>query len=133
LAEARLWLGTPYRHQASVRGAGCDCLGLIRGVWRALHGAEPQSVPPYTPDWAGRGGPDTLHDAARRWLIPVAEARPGDVILFRYAPGAPASHCAIVSAPGHMIHAMQGRAVCDSALVPWWRRRIAGAFAFPDT
>jgi len=36
VAAARAWLGTPYRHRASVRGAGCDCLGLLRGVWRAL-------------------------------------------------------------------------------------------------
>ena len=38
LSEARDWLGTPYRHQASLKGAGCDCLGLVRGVWRALEG-----------------------------------------------------------------------------------------------
>ena len=43
--EARTWLGTPYLHQASVRGAGCDCLGLVRGVWRALYGREPEAVP----------------------------------------------------------------------------------------
>lgn len=29
---ARSWLGTPYHHQASLRGVGCDCLGLIRGL-----------------------------------------------------------------------------------------------------
>ncbi|MEM1422329.1 MAG: peptidase P60, partial [Pseudomonadota bacterium] len=34
--EASRWIGTPYRHQASLRGVGCDCLGLLRGVWRAL-------------------------------------------------------------------------------------------------
>ena len=43
---ARAWLGTPYRHQASTLGAGCDCLGLLRGVWRALYGDEPVAVPP---------------------------------------------------------------------------------------
>ena len=31
---ARGWIGTPYLHQASCRGIGCDCLGLVRGVWR---------------------------------------------------------------------------------------------------
>ena len=40
-AEARAaairWLGTPYHHQASVRGAGCDCLGLIRGIYGRFH------------------------------------------------------------------------------------------------
>ena len=40
VAAARGWLGTPYRHQASVRGEGADCLGLVRGVWRELIGAH---------------------------------------------------------------------------------------------
>ena len=34
VAEARAWIGTPYRHQASLKGIGCDCLGLLRGIWR---------------------------------------------------------------------------------------------------
>lgn len=50
VTAARGWIGTPYRHQASVRGAGADCLGLIRGVWRELYGAEPAEVPAYTAD-----------------------------------------------------------------------------------
>ena len=41
VATARSWLGTPYHHQASLRGVGCDCLGLVRGVWRELYGDEP--------------------------------------------------------------------------------------------
>jgi NlpC/P60 family putative phage cell wall peptidase len=45
VAEARSWIGTPYRHQASLKGVGCDCLGLVRGVWRAVLGAEPEAVP----------------------------------------------------------------------------------------
>jgi NlpC/P60 family putative phage cell wall peptidase len=132
LNEARRWIGTPYRHQASLIGAGCDCLGLVRGVWRALYGEEPEAAPPYAPDWAGRGGGEMLLNAARRWLAPVAHAVPGDVLVFRYAPDAPVRHCAILSGGAHMIHAVEGRAVCESALVPWWHRRIAGVFAFPE-
>jgi NlpC/P60 family putative phage cell wall peptidase len=45
LVRARDWLGTPYRHQASCKGAGTDCLGLLRGIWREIHGQEPRSVP----------------------------------------------------------------------------------------
>ena len=56
VALARGWIGTPYQHQASLKGVGCDCLGLLRGVWREYSGAEPESVPPYTPDWAECGG-----------------------------------------------------------------------------
>jgi len=50
LRAARRWIGTPYRHQASLRGAGCDCLGLVRGVWRDVYGGEPEPVPAYSPD-----------------------------------------------------------------------------------
>lgn len=131
LAEARRWIGTPYRHQASVRGAGADCLGLIRGVWRALHGAEPDSVPPYPMRWDS-GGDDLLMRAAERWLEPVAEAQGGDVLLFRLKAGLPARHCGIRSGPDTLIHAYWGRAVSETALTPWWQRRIAGQFQFPS-
>ena len=43
VAEARGWIGTPYLHQATAKGAGTDCLGLLRGVWRALMGQNPKS------------------------------------------------------------------------------------------
>lgn len=130
---ARGWIGTPYRHRASVRGEGTDCLGLLRGVWRETCGPEPAAVPAYTTDWAERTGADTLGDAARTYLVEIAigAAMPGDVLLFRMALGAPARHCAIVSVPGRIIHAYWGRSVVETRLVPWWQRRIAGAFAFP--
>lgn len=48
---ARSWLGTPYHDQASLRGVGCDCLGLARGVWREVVGPEPFPIPPYSRDW----------------------------------------------------------------------------------
>ena len=134
LQEARLWLGTPYQHQASLRGVGCDCLGLVRGVWRALHGAEPEAPPPYRPDWAELGGRELLREALERRLIPLdlAAARPGDVLLFRMAPDAPAKHCAIASADDRMIHAYWGRACVESWLGRWWRERLVAAFRFPD-
>lgn len=135
LAEAMAWRGTPYQHQASLKGAGCDCLGLVRGVWRALYGAEPETPPPYTPDWAEMRGEETLLAAAERWLVPVAvqDAQAGDVLLFRMAPQGPCKHAAIQSGPDRMVHAYWGRAVVESRLVPWWRARLAAAFAFPMT
>ncbi len=135
---AREWLGTPYRHQASLKGEGADCLGLVRGVWRETLGAEPEATPAYQPDWAEVGAEETLLDAARRWLIekPVGEMRPGDVLLFRMAEGAPAKHCAILTAMGppepRMIHAYWGRAVVESWMGPWWMRRLTAVFAWPD-
>lgn len=133
VGEARDWIGTPYCHRTSLKGEGCDCLGLVRGVWRALLGAEPEGLPPYTPDWAERTGEDRLLCAARRHMAEraIGEARPGDVLLFRMALGAPAKHCAIVSGETRIIHAYWGRAVVETRLVPWWSRRVAAAFSFP--
>ena len=131
VAEARSWLGTPYQHQASLKGVGCDCLGLVRGVWRGVIGPEPETTPPYRPDWAELGGEETLLCAAGRWLQPVEQARPGDVLLFRITPGSPVKHAAVMSGPDRMIHAYWGRAVVESALGAWWRARLAAAFAFP--
>ena len=140
VAAARAWLGTPYRHQASLRGQGADCLGLVRGVWRDLFGSEPGTPPPYRPDWAEVGGEESLLQAARRWLteIPRDDACAGDVLLFRMAPGCPAKHCAILSegtlrdgAEPRMIHAYWGRSVVESWLGTWWRRRLVAAFAWP--
>lgn len=50
LAAARDWIGTPYRHQASVKGEGADCLGLVRGLWREMLGEEPEHPPAYGSD-----------------------------------------------------------------------------------
>lgn len=133
VSSAQNWIGTPYRHQASKIGIGADCLGLIRGVWREVIGDEPEPPPPYTPDWAEALNEETLLEAARRHLqeIPAGEAGTGDVFLFRMGLGHPAKHCGIISGPDRIIHAYWGRAVCETRLVPWWRRRIAAAFSFP--
>ncbi|MBX9592485.1 MAG: C40 family peptidase [Hyphomonadaceae bacterium] len=133
VALARDWLGTPYHHQASVRGVGTDCVGLIRGVWRELYGQEAQALPAYTRDWAEGSGCETLLEAARSHLVEIApgEAAPGDVLVFRWRRGMLAKHCAILSAPAAMIHALEGAPVAEVALSPWWRRHVAGAFAFP--
>jgi len=134
IACARSWLGTPYLHQASVKGAGADCLGLVRGVYRALYGVEPETPPAYSADWAEVTDNETLRDAARRHLtpIPVDTAQPGDVVLFRVKAGVPAKHAAILSAPRRIIHAYSGRAVCESHLSSWWLRRLIYVFQFPQ-
>src|SRR5437667_3934403 len=89
IAEARAWIGTPYRHQASLKGVGCDCLGLVRGVWRAIVGAEPELVPAYAPDWAEATNAETLAGAAARHLVAIdlAAAFPGDGLHFRCRAG----------------------------------------------
>ncbi|EAU40124.1 hypothetical protein FP2506_11227 [Fulvimarina pelagi HTCC2506] len=132
LAEA--WLGTPYRHQGSRKSVGCDCLGLVRGVWRDLYGEEPERPAPYAVDWVLDRSGERLLEAAGRHLV-ASECRrpePGSVVLFRWRNRLPASHCGIVDGGGRLIHAYDGSAVVRSAMPEPWMRRIAGIFQFPE-
>lgn len=136
-ARARGWIGTPYVHQATTRGAGCDCLGLLRGVWREVLGAEPVRVPAYSRDWAEPGRDERLWRAARLYLHekPVAARAVGDVILFRMRTGSVAKHLGVVGADMPMptfIHAYTGHGVVESPLSAPWARRIVACFAFPE-
>ena len=133
VALARAWIGTPYHHQASVRGAGCDCLGLIRGVWRELYGSEPEQPPTYSPDWGEIGDTEHLLEAARRHLAErdLSAAAPGDVIVFRLRPGMIAKHSAILVSASRMVHAQTNMAVCEVTYNSWWRRHTIAAFSFP--
>jgi len=135
IREARTWVGTPYRHQADRKGVGCDCLGLVRGVWRGLYGFDLELPDAYAADWAEAGGEERLLAGARRNFRAkdLSDSRPGDLLLFRWRPHLPAKHASILIAEHSFIHAYQGGgAVTVSALVPQWRRRIAAVFAFPE-
>ncbi len=116
-----------------MKGIGCDCLGLVRGVWREAIGPEPEAMPAYSPDWAEAGGCEMLAETASRHMTPVAlhDMRAGDLVLFRWRRHLPAKHAGLLSHDDHFIHAQDGAAVCEAALTPWWRRRIAYVFRFP--
>ena len=132
---AREWIGTPYLHQASAKGAGTDCLGLLRGIWREVYGAEPMQIPPYSMDWSEAGGREDLRAAADECLIlkPLDHASEGDVLLFRMRAGAVAKHLGIqgrVHNPS-FIHAYFGHCVVESALTDPWQRKIVARYRFP--
>ena len=50
-----------------------------------------------------------------------------DIADYRHA----AKHVAIATSQATMIHAHDGASVCEVGIAPWWRRRLAYAFAFP--
>jgi NlpC/P60 family putative phage cell wall peptidase len=135
IAEALSWLGTPYRHQGDRKGVGCDCLGLVRGVWHAVYGEDAEHPGSYSPGWVGQGAGEQLLDSLRRHFLekPLADAGPGDVLAFRWRPHLPVRHLGIQVEPDAIVHAYEGAgAVVMSTLVPQWRRRIAAVFAFPS-
>ena len=133
IAVARAWLGTPYHDQASLKGVGCDCLGLARGVWREVVGDEPFIIPPYSRDWGETGPREVLAEGARGAMIEIApeHAGAGALLLFRMAPRAIAKHVGILTSADSFLHAYERLGVIEQPLTLPWRRRIAFAFLFP--
>lgn len=133
-AAAMGWLGTPYVTGQAVRGRGCDCVGLVRGVWSELTGRPLPEVPGWRRDWAdARGRP--LLSAARAHLVEAdpGEAGPGSAVILRLA--GREVHTGILGPPDAegnptLIHAVEGVGV---ARVPLghFRPAIVFAGAFP--
>lgn len=131
ITAARAWIGTPYHDQASVRGVGCDCLGLARGVWRDVIGDEPLPVPAYARDWGEVGQIEMLSEACRRsGMTEAHEPVAGALVLFRMRENAIAKHCAICAGQT-LIHAREKLGVIEEPFTSAWRRRLAFVFLFP--
>lgn len=133
VAAARGWLGTPYHDQASRKGAGCDCLGLARGIWREVVGAETLPIPPYSRDWGETGSRELLAESAAQVMIRIdpAQIGPGALVLFRMRSQAIVKHVGVLTGPGSFIHSYERLGVIEEPLTSAWRRRIAFAFLFP--
>ena len=125
------WIGTPYRHQASLKGVGCDCLGLVRGVWRAVYRRRAGTRAALCAGLGGGARQESLAAAAARHLVAIErdEIEPGDVLLFRWRAHLPPSTRPLSPRP-QVVHAHDGAAVTEVVLAPWWRRRLALRFAF---
>src|SRR5262249_4967948 len=115
--EARRWIGTPYRHQASVLAAGCDCIGLIRGVARGVGFRDPFETGEAR-EFAGYGAtpePQRLRAAVAQFLVPVRreQAEAGDVLLMRFRREPQHFALLIAREPDRIIHSLSsiGRVV----------------------
>lgn len=111
VSEAESWLGTPYHHEACVKGAGVDCAQILIGVYSSVGLVEKPEVGHYPPDWM-------LHRSEERYLLwllkyctEVAEPLPGDIAIFKF--GRCFSHAAIVQEWPNIVHAhMQSACAC---------------------
>lgn len=131
IAAAHGWLGTPWVHQASCRGAGADCIGLVAGV-AAECGSPDAARFLATPAWRcyGRHPDSTFLFAVCDELmdrIAVEAAALADLLVFRC--GKHPMHFGIVADGGRMIHAWLGAGkVCEHQLDAKWRARIVRAY-----
>lgn len=137
VAAARTWIGTPYQHQMSCKGAGSDCLGLVRGVWRDVVGTEPVPIPAYTYDWSEVSKAEVLWNSARQVLQDVdteTPLAPGQVLLFRMRKTAVAKHLGILVTVGQtprFIHAYARHGVVETSFSAPWQRALTARFTFP--
>lgn len=131
-SAARSWIGTPYHHQASVKGVGCDCLGLVRGVYREVVGPEPEAMPNYSPGWDEVARDEVMLATFRKYLrARQIDCRgPGLVLLFRMRRRAVAKHCGIMTSKTHFVHSHSGRETLEIELNEWWSSRLIGVFTF---
>lgn len=141
VAAARGWIGTPFHHQAAIKGVGCDCGGLVRGVQVEL-GLVPEdywSLPEAAAFHGYSRNPDghSLRRACETFLDPtkVDLAKPGDVFLLKWAQHP--QHVGFFADYRHgglaLIHAlpryMQARdGVVEHRMDSTWRGRIVAAF-----
>ena len=90
LAEARLWLDTPFHHQACLRGHGVDCGQLVVGVGVAL-GLMPQPGD----EWRRYGrapNPNQMRRQLGTFLDPLPDnhtPRPADILWVGWRPDMP--------------------------------------------
>ena len=126
---ARAWLDTPFHHQGRLLGVGCDCVGLVVGVARAL-GVDVVDRSGY----ARIPQSGQLKAALDAQLVPVPDLAPGCVVLMRF--GDDPQHVGIVAQAlaGHLslIHAYApARRVVEHRLDEDWRARIVQIYEYP--
>jgi len=131
---ARQWIGTPFHHQAAVQGAGCDCLGFVRGVYRQCGGVQIFPIPNYGLFWSERGQFDLVDNlAAHLDMIPRDDALVGDVVLLRMRFGGSPRHLGLLSDAGKsLIHCDSKHGVTEVSFAPMWSRLCAAVFRFKE-
>lgn len=134
VAEARTWLGTPFKHQGCVRGAGCDCIGLIKGVGLALGLVDYDPSSPQARAFANYSvmpNPRRMREGLATWLvqIPVAEATLADIYFMAW--GREPQHVALITDCGIIHSYSRAGKVVEHRLDDLWCSRIVAAYRYP--
>lgn len=126
-AQARLWLGTPYQHQARLRGVGVDCAGLIMGV-----GAELGLLDVHYRDYSAIPHHGMLRKICDSHLLRVQDLGPGCVLLMGFLVGpAQEQHLGIYTEAGTLVHAYAHAGACvEHRYSSAWRSRTRQIYRF---
>ena len=135
VTQARTWIGTPFHHQARLKGKGCDCLGLIVGVVDELglkdkHGQPLAGYDEVTYSKEPDGAYLTEKLTVLLDEVPIAEAQAGDLALFKVRENP--QHMAFLTDYENtlgMVHSYApARRVVEHRLDDDWKQRLVKVF-----
>lgn len=137
IAAAHSWLGTPYHHQARVKGIGVDCAQLMAGIAIEAGLIAHDTVLPqdYSPEWHLHNRDEQLIEHLVRFGCvqkPVEETEPGDIIGFKI--GRAVGHLGLMLENDQFIHAQcmsDPKQVVLNSLSAEWKKRHTVTFSFP--
>ena len=133
VAEVLSWEGTPFRWQQSIKGVGCDCLGLLEGAARNIGMPEADSPALRSKDYGGRVPVERLLAGLREALEPADPYVAGNAWLMRFK-GRP-QHLGVFTGE-YVVHACLGAKKPQVLKTPaavaarWWP--IHSAWRFPS-
>jgi NlpC/P60 family putative phage cell wall peptidase len=139
IAEARTWVGTPFRHQARLKYVGCDCIGLVWGVGEACGVLEvdPVRVKRYL-GYGRTPNPARMREALETFFVPLPAGPvfPSDIAWLEWREDLP-MHLAVLTerrAGGtcNIIHSLRdvGK-VCEHGFTDEWRARVNSWWRYP--
>lgn len=103
--EAMTWLGTPWHHNALLKGVGVDCAQFLIGVYAGV-GAVPNITTGWYPrDWHLHRNEPMFLNFLRQYADPVEDGKKGDIAMWRF--GRHPAHGSIVIDETHIIHAFR--------------------------
>ncbi len=137
ITEAREWMGTPYQHQAMLKGVGSDCVGFVVGVGLAtgVLTLTKQDRKAY----AGYGrlpNPSQMRTVLERHCVEVPEhdVRIADVAWIEWRENLPMHLAMVGTHKGNrtLLHAVSDAGkVVEHTLTKQWDERIVSFWRYP--
>jgi NlpC/P60 family putative phage cell wall peptidase len=136
VSVARTWINTPYHHQASLKNVGCDCIGLLIGVWKELIGELPTEPPIYSPQWHLHQKESQLIKVLKETygFVEITSSYPpaGSVLCMGLERG-PAHHAGISTGEGTFVHSYSlSKKVVEVTLDSSWKKRLHAVLDYPE-
>lgn len=136
-AEARSWVGTPYRVGGMVKGAGCCCGSLVLAVFHACGRALDEEIGIFSADCWAHWTEERYQFRLMKHAVKIAEALarpgrvtqalPGCIALVRIGTNRAYNHAGIVTEWPLLVHSIHPDVAEVNALKhpAWAYRQIA--------